>query len=682
MLPGANFRWKVLLPAVVIVVLAFSVVPLRSLPQSTLRTHYTLRTGMQGSILLPWSSAEQQPNEADSVSAAWRLNLRLDSALRRPGPSWLMFERSKAGEGYELHWQTASMGLQLFRASDQTLLGSTSLERFPAQVVLTRHGYRLEVLADGVSALDCIDPLPTPPADSLGLTASGPMPDSTFSLFDDRRLVDPRLLAGIAIEHNDVLRPLLDLGDRPDFAVLTVRYALALDPEKAAGEVVTALEHAGAAVRALPADQPGRNQLQHWLAWGEIRLALTRQDGDAPARTSAAIRQLVMLGETSPEPEDLGLLLEVLARITNVCARPPYRAPEEVLRWRRAWFDILAYTAARAETACAPQHRPGGMAAPAIDDGWRWQLRLIVHAAECLRGPPSSDDESATDGAAAAMQRPPWPRPTPIEAPDWVVSRWRAFAGNDPGGPNFASPIPAGPDERNPIRPALDHLIQLAAFEPVAAVTMRAHILDALAGLAANRSPEARRAVEQKAMDSVRSQAVPAREAVLAAALLALRGFGDPNQALSDLDWDPRHLELKGDGSIPWYRRDALAYALYRLIQHRVAETGGAPATGNPLTKPEELPDGLGPFTRLLSGKPDATHEAWLTDPQVLPPAQALAAALAMQEVLGAPGAKPQWWLLDQLPCYTLPLALLKRGDAGGGTPPASGLGKPPPLVP
>ncbi len=671
-----------MLPAVGVVLLLGSILSLHWVRPSNLRAYFPLSAGIQGSIMLPWTSADQQANEADRVSAAWQLNLRLDSALRRPGPSWLMFEGAKAGEGYELHWQTGAMSLQLFRASDQALLGSASLERFPTQVVFTRHGYRLEVLADGVSVLDCIDPLPTPPAGTWGLTAAGPMPDSTFSLFDDRRMVDPRLLSAIAIEHIDVLRPLLDIGDRPDLAVLKVRYALGLDPEKAASDVVTALEHAGAAVRALPADQPNRNQLQHWLAWGEIHLALARQDVDAPSRTSAAIRQLVMLSESDPVPEDLGMLLEVLARITNVCARPPYRAPEEVLRWRRSWFDILAYTAAKAEAACAPQHRPGGMASPAIDDGWRWQLRLLVHAAECLRGAPASDDESATYAPSAAFQRPQWPRPTPIEAPDWVVSRWRAFAGNDPGGANFASPIPASPDERNPIRPALDHLIQIAAFEPVAAVMMRARILDALATLTANHTQEARRMVEQKALDIARSQSAPAREAVLATALLALRGLGDANQALSELDWDPRHLELKGDGSVPWYRRDALAYALYRLIQHRVAESSSSPSANNPLTKPEELPDGLGPFTRLLSGKPDATHEAWLTDPQVLPPAQALAAALAMQEVLGAPGSKPQWWLLDQLPCYTLPLALMKRGEAGGSSPPAAGPGKNPPLVP
>ena len=107
-----------MLPVVLVVVLVFSLGALRSVPQTTMRSFLSL-AGIQGSIMLPWTGPDQQPSEADRVSAAWQLNLRLDSALRRPGPSWLMFEGAKAGEGYELHWQTGSMSLQLFRAGDQ-----------------------------------------------------------------------------------------------------------------------------------------------------------------------------------------------------------------------------------------------------------------------------------------------------------------------------------------------------------------------------------------------------------------------------------------------------------------------------------------------------------------------------------------------------------------------------------
>ena len=40
----------------------------------------------------------------------------------------------------------------------------------------------------------------------------------------------------------------------------------------------------------------------------------------------------------------------------------------------------------------------------------------------------------------------------------------------------------------------------------------------------------------------------------------------------------------------------------------------------------------------------------------MLPPAQALAAALAMQETCGTDA---DWALLARLPCYTVPLSLL-----------------------
>jgi hypothetical protein len=666
----ANFWLKWMLPIVLLVVVAMSVVPLRGVAKTTLVGFVHIGIQTNGSLpLVPDRSADEPGGDG---CAAWRMQLRLDPALKAPGPAWMIFEGAKPGGGYELHWQPSHLALQLFRASDQMLLGSACLDRFPAQVVFARRGYQLEVSADERLVFACLDPLPAPPAANCGFSTSGPLLDSTFSIHDDRALLDPRTLAALAIDRKEELRPLLEATGRPDVTVLNVRYALSLDPEKAAADMVSALERAGAAVRAIGAQHPDRIRLQHWLAWGEVHLALARQDLDAPQRTSAAIQQLAELGEQQPSGENLGLLLEVLERITRVCARPPYRAPAEVMRWRRSWFDILAYTAAKADAACAPLKTDSG-AIPAVGDDWRWQLRLLAHGAECLRGPP--DAPSGADDTMS-LPRQPWPRPTPAEAPDWVVCRWRAFAGGDPGGPAFSGDIPIAPDERNPIRPALVRLIQLAGFEPVAAVQTKAHILDALdAQTPANAPPEARRANEQRALEAART--APAREAALDLALLALHGVGDLAQALAELDPDPKHQTPNTDGVVPWARRDPLAYALYRLLQHRQAEAAAATPTANPLGKPEDLPDGLAPFTRLLSGRLEATHEAWLTDPQVLPPAQALAAALAMQEVIGLPGVRPDWRLLDQLPCFTLPLRLMKRGAPAGAPPPAVGPARP-----
>ena len=72
-----------------------------------------------------------------------------------------MFEGVKPGEGYELHWAPSRLGLVLVRASDALVLGATVLGHFPEQVVLVRHGCRLEVWADERLALAAIDPQAT-----------------------------------------------------------------------------------------------------------------------------------------------------------------------------------------------------------------------------------------------------------------------------------------------------------------------------------------------------------------------------------------------------------------------------------------------------------------------------------------------------------------------------------------
>ena len=70
---------------------------------------------------------------------------------------------------------------------------------------------------------------------------------------------------------------------------------------------------------------------------------------------------------------------------------------------------------------------------------WRWQLRLLIHASLCLRGLPG--------------------KPTPAEAPEWVTSRWRAFAGGNPGVTTFPTLMSLTADERNPIRSSLERFM-------------------------------------------------------------------------------------------------------------------------------------------------------------------------------------------------------------------------------
>jgi hypothetical protein len=631
MIRRSRFWWRSSLAIALAVVAVVSGWSWWVQPKTTQLGFARLPGGARSSVVLSNQNAGEPRNQP---CAAWRMHLRIDSALTPPGPAWLMFEGGRPGDGYELHWQPNRMALMLVRSGGPLVLGATTLDHFPAQVVLVRHGFHLEVWADDQPVLTILDPQTTSAATAWGFQAAGPMEGSTISLHDDRRHLPEstmRALAGDAA----TLRLVLTDRAQADHALFVTRHALMLDADKAPIDKATAIRNATAAINAYASTQPGLAELRHWLAWGETHLALTRQDLDAATRAGQTLKNLEGLATSLPVEESAGLAMELLDRLVKACSRTPYRAPEDVISWRAAWFSLLA--------DCAGIALAHG--SPALPDDWRWQLRLLIHGAESLRGLP--------------------PKPTPAEAPDWVVCRWRAFAGGNPGGTAFTSPIPVAVEERNPIRPALERLIQLAAFEPggIAAVSMRAAILDALETPAApNAGPEAierqRQAIRDRALEAVRAPSAPTREAALAQAILALCGIGDFDEALRALDPDPRHRMPNGDGTQPLARHDPLAYALYRLLRHRRQGPQRSHGEG-PFGQREEIPEGLAPYGRLLSGRSEALHEAWISDPTILPPVQALAAALAMQEVLGGDGSVANWSLLDQLPCFTLPLRLM-----------------------
>jgi hypothetical protein len=629
----SRFWWRSTLLLALGVVAVVSVWSWQVQPETTQLGFARIPGGARSSVVLSNQSAEAPRN---LPCPAWRMHLRVDAGLKPPGPAWLMFEGARPGDGYELNWQPSRLSLTLTRGNPALVLGVTSLDHFPSQVVLARHGFHLEVWADEVQVLTILDPQTTSAATAWGFQAAGPMEGSTVSLHDDRRLLPATTAAALSGDAVALQRVLSD-PMQDDHALFITRQALVLDAEKSTTEKSAAVKAASAAIGAFSTSGTTLGELRQWLAWGDVHVALVRQDLDAATRTTQAVHTLIDLANQQPAGESAGLAMELLERVVRACARPPYRAPEDVVRWREAWFAILADCA-----SAALAH-----SSPAIPDDWRWQLRLIIHGADCLRGHA--------------------PRPTPAEAPEWVVSRWRAFAGGNPGSAAFNNPIPQTAEERNPIRPALERLIQLAAFEPggIAAVAMRAAIIDALETAARPKAGpetiEEQRALNRaRALDATNEPNVPAREAVLAQAILALQGIGDPLAAQRALDPDENHRAPTGDGTVPLARRDPLAYALYRLLRFRRQGSGPVHADG-PFGPKEQMPEALvSPFGRLLSGRPEAPQEAWLSDASVLPATQALAAALAMQEVLQVDGALPNWSLLDQLPCFTLPLRLMK----------------------
>lgn len=643
----SRFWWRSVLTIALAVVVVVSVWSWRVQPETTQLGFARIPGGARSSVVLSNLGAAEPRNQP---SVAWRMHLRIDAGLKPPGPAWLMFEGGRAGDGYELQWQPSRLSLTLTRGNPALVLGVTSLDHFPQQVVLVRHGFRLEVWVDEIRILTVLDPQTTPAANAWGFQAAGPMEGSTVSLHDDRHVLPPNTVSALAGDAESLQRVLSD-PMQPDHALFITRQALVLDAEKATTEKTAAVRAASVAIGAFSANEPILAELRQWLAWGEAQVSLVRQDIDAAKRTADAVQELIVLAERHPVGESAGLAMELLDRLVRTGSRPPYRAPEDVVRWRNQWFATLSAcaTAALAHSSSA------------IPDEWRWQLRLIIHGADCLRGSTV--------------------RPTPAEAPEWVAGRWRAFAGGNPGAALSSNPIPLLAEERNPVRPALERLIQLAAFEPggLTAVSMRAAILDALDKPAQpNDGPEAiavqRELNRARALEATRAPTAPAREAILAQAILALHGIGNPRVALEALDHDENHRTPTGDGSVPLARRDPLAYALYRLLRHRRQGSGPSHPDG-PFAPKEQIPEALAsPFGRLLSGLPEATHEAWITDPTVLPPIQALAAALAMQEVLRLNASPPNWSLLDQVPCFTLPLRLMKPvsvspNDRDPGTP-------------
>ena len=637
----SRFWWRNILLLALVLVAVVSVWSWWVQPETTQLGFARIPGGASSSVVLNNLNAKAPGNQP---CPAWRMHLRVDQNIKLPAAAWVMFEGGKIGEGYELAWQPQRMSLTLSRNKIAPLvLGVTSLDHLPLQIALVRHGFQLEVWADEVLVLSVLDPQTTPAATAWGFQAAGPM-EGTISLHDDRRLLSA-ITAGALAGDEAMLQHVLTDPTAEHHALFLTRQALIFNTEKINNDILENAQKSAEKSAENGADhapKPIVNELRQWLAWNDIHIGLSRPERDSATRaqrTIKAVDKLLEFIKQQPINESAGLTMELLDRFVRVCARPPSNStPEDVMLWRDQWFDILD----RCATATLTH------SSAAIPDDWRWQLQLIIHGAHVLRGRPA--------------------KPTPAEAPEWVVSRWRAFAGGNPGGTSFSNPIPLVAEERNPIRPALESLIQLAAFDPggLAAVTMTAAIMDALESpIPPNAGPEVIEALQrqnhQRALDATNAKTAPAREAALAKALLALQGIGDPTEALRLLDVDDRHQAPTSDGTTPLARSDPLAYALYRLLQYR---RQSAPTHGEgPFATHEPLPAALSSsFGPLLSGRPEATQEAWSTNPTVLPPIQALATALAMQEVTRTvtKTALPNWALLDQLPCFTLPLRLMK----------------------
>ncbi|MBA2479374.1 MAG: hypothetical protein H0V44_01830 [Planctomycetes bacterium] len=635
--PHRPRRW--LFPLAVLVIAVLSLWALKRMPAPTLVGHARVASGVTLTASNP------------GVTTAWTMHLRLDPAAKPPGPRWILHEGKQVGEGYELHWLPEKLGLQVFRAPDRLLLGTTRLERMPRTVEFVRRGAWLVVRCDGTPRLSCLDPIGAAepvraggddPMQAWGCSTIGSMGDSALTLADDQPLR--------RTEPGEDPLPVED-DPRESIALARVRDAMLIDATKCPpSEVETVFGAASQALSELPTGSVLQLRLRHWLALSEIQLALARPDELASAeRASDAIDQLVMLCQSAAVPETTGILMSLFPRLAyNASFRPAYpESPRQVLANRSLWMRVLGAAAVAARAS----------ANPAIGDDLQYQIGLLIHACGCLQSRATGEAKSPTEagGPRAAV-----PQPSPAEAPPWLSSRWRAFAGGDPEVANF----PEMPGSRSdPVVIAIERLAQGAVLEPVAAVSMRYRIDRILKQVArALRDQQNLRSREEIARATQEALAaldgVPARESALAASLVALQNLGSKEAAFEKL-------MVKDDRGLPWIHRDPLAFAIASLMLARnpqlkdlVSEKWRAKEADLPGSI-LAFPDKLRPFEHLLSGKPETTDEIWLHDPAVLPPAQALATALAMQEAKPEMGARPEWTLLRRVPCFTLPLDLL-----------------------
>ncbi len=659
--------------------LVFPVILIAVIAASTWSAGHVPAHGVLGHLGAISSLASQA---VANLSDRWTIQLRLDPAASSPAPRWTVNDASRMGEGHELVFDAESRSLLLRRAHGRFLLGAVRLGGMPARIDLARRGPWFTVDADGAEVLRCLDPLANGPEATPGWgiqVETGAMGEADLTLLDDSLGDGER-------------------GDTSEEAALTgVRAVLA--SEDASAPDARALEDAAVALAALPQGSDLHRHLRHWLALAEARLALaadTAEPGpdtaEATARARDAVQQLGVLARLDPVPESVGMMMSLLPRIAEgVGMQPPLPAPGEaapapgeaaltkrqqyadlVLNRHEQWLDILGLDAASALES----------ASPAMGESLLYELRLVNHAAGCLARSPGRTLHGGDEVYHAQ------PSPVPAEAPPWLAARWRAFSGEYAVAAALPDP-PAGL-ATGPVPSTVDALEQDAVLEPAGAVVMCTRLREMLARPdvaqalgAAQVVPPAVQASCQAAIAGACDRA-PAREAALAQVLLALRGLLPIETAAQGL------LTPSAQGSALAVR-DPLAYALLSaLLSADPSVLGQVPAAYRAgagardpipyqgagatslrprtalafaplLAQPEDLRE-LANFASLLSGEDDATSQAWRMRTADLPPAQALAAALEMQQLLPAPGGARRavrWDLLERMRSYTEPLELL-----------------------
>ena len=663
------FRWLHL--AVFAAVIGLSIVAIRSRPHSRLIGQAKVNAGTTLSL-----HAEDSATKSVTLGLvdhtvshrSWDMDLTLDLSIRPPGWPWILHEGKHPGEGYELHWLPDRHVLQVQRARPGSfLLGSCRLTAMPNQISFQRRGGLLVVIADGVQVLRCLDP--DGPLDDTpqawGCSTSGTLGDATLTV-QAVELAVPRWGSAGLISLGSLVANDPPAADGPFLAVHGALQARGT-PTEVARAFGLAQEQLGSRRGIRDQEQPGRGltppdraRMRLWLALARIRWQLAAGDpGDETAfrlveEDVDTLFTVTDRDETlrhgAPAPELAGILMSLTEPFAQrACAIPsaaitdqPQLVNDRIFDYRQRWIDLLGRVVARIETLAGSDLAPDDVA----------QVRLLLHAAGCL-----ADRENVVASVPkSGARRSAWqgvPLPLPLDAPQWLAGRWRAFAGGDPRMEAF--PPLAG--NQGPVAAALMHLSDYVDLDPVPAVGLRTRILDDFARwqrlIPLGRESEAARAeLEDSALRECEDLSMPPRERLLARAMVVLALSGDRQRTLLN----PLREALIASDLV---RTDPLAYALDQLVEHRYGTKIGENITRHlefyQLSPAARIARYFPEYQVLMDGSLAATARIWRVR---MPHAQALAVALIMQEVAGR---DPAWGLLERVPGFTLPLPLLAR---------------------
>jgi hypothetical protein len=362
---------------------------------------------------------------------------------------------------------------------------------------------------------------------------------------------------------------------------------------------------------------------------------------------------LAVIGAQPPlaPPESVGALLDLLPQLAAQAFRIPlsvssqssaapgqptshHRHLERVLSHRDRWLRLMAATIDDARVAA----HAGSPAATLTSDDLA-KLSLLQHAIGTILA--SSGDTQFG------------PLPVPLQASPWLAVRWRVVSGAHPG----STDLPPMPMPEGPIDAAWTLLARHLDLTPLAAVGLRREIIDLMQRRDellpfGQEREERRRAIEDELAIICDTALAPERERLLCRALIALR-LGQERLVLQ------ARASLVDSGAIT---TDPLALALHGLLGKRYpAMLSNLPRfDASSLAKLRgDVQRWFPEFQGLMDGTADATARIWRAR---MPYAQAMAIALAMQELLSdndPSDTGPAWDLLDRVPGHTLPLLLL-----------------------